>query len=118
MLFKHSQVVKATGLSQRQLIYVSERGVVGVAVEPQGRGSSRQYSKFNVFQVELFKTLRKCGLEFATIKNYMERDVKRLWELMKGEEIEYEIEAENGVGIRLDLAKLRKDYDRVMGRLG
>lgn len=117
MLFKHTKVIKATDLSERQLIYISERGIVGVAVEAQGRGSSRQYSKFNVFQAVLFRTLRECGLEFASIKNYMERDVKRIWELMRGDETEHLIYDDNGVDIKIDLVELRRAYDRAMGRL-
>lgn len=116
MLFNPKNVVEATEVTDRTLIYLAEKGVIGVAVEPQGRGTSRQYSKFNVFQILLVRALRRSGIEFGRIKNYLQEHEKRIWELMRGDEDEYVIKVEHAE-IRINLTNLRESFDRAMEML-
>jgi len=118
VLFSPKKVVEATEVNERTLIYLAEKGVIGVAVEPQGRGTSRQYSKFNIFQILLVRALRRSGIEFGRIKNYLQEHEKRIWELMRGDEVEYVITISDHGEIRINLTNLRESFDRAMEMLG
>jgi len=117
VLYSPKKVAAATETSDRNLIYLAERSIIDVAVEAQGRGTSRQYSKFNVFQIVLVNTLRRAGIEFGKIKIFLEEHGKRIWELMRSDDGEYVITVGDAGEIRIGLGRLRENFDLAMGRL-
>jgi DNA-binding transcriptional MerR regulator len=67
--FSNADISRITGLSARQIIYLSERGVIDSDIEKAaGRGTTRWYSKANVFEFLVAKTLRNAMLEWPAIK--------------------------------------------------
>jgi hypothetical protein len=63
------------GLSTRELIDMTEKGLIIPAEESTGQGSPRQYSDENVFQIAVAASLRKT-LPPKVLKMFMENDFK------------------------------------------
>ena len=71
--YTHKEVVSQTGISERELIYFSEKRIIIPSVkDAAGRGSSRQYSPENIAEVRLAMLMRNNGFEVQTVKNIMD----------------------------------------------
>lgn len=67
--YSNKDVQRLTGFDARQIIYLSERGIIDSDLEKAGgRGTTRWYSKKAIFGFLVAKTLRKLGLEWPPLK--------------------------------------------------
>lgn len=64
---------KLPGLTIRELIDMSEKGIIIPAVESSGQGSPRQYSEENLLQIAVASSLRTI-LPPKLLKAFMERE--------------------------------------------
>ena len=81
--YTNRHLAKISGFSKRQISYLTERGVIKPEKDSYGRGSIRFYSKFDLFQVFLVKTLRSTQIEYAQCTDYT-RVLCKYWDEYKG----------------------------------
>ena len=71
--FTKKQVVNFTGLTDRQVQFYTEQGVVNPAIDSgAGRGKSRRYSKENIVDFCIIKKLIDWGVTVSQIKILIE----------------------------------------------
>jgi len=67
--FRSSEVVKLTGLSQRQIDYWDRTGLFSPTLaQAEGRGSARFYSFLDVVQLKIVKRLLDAGLSTKKLR--------------------------------------------------
>ncbi len=66
---QNSQVAKIIGITQRQVIAWTEKGLVTPAIEASGAGTKREYNYKNLLEFGLTKKLLLLGLGIQTVKN-------------------------------------------------
>lgn len=66
------ELVELLGLPPQTIQYYTDQGLVIPAENPRGRGVTRRYSEFNIFELLLIKELAKLGNDLKTIKQIMD----------------------------------------------
>jgi DNA-binding transcriptional MerR regulator len=67
--FNKKQIAEITGLTERQVQFYTEQGVVTPEIDPgEGRGSTRYYSDHNVAQFMIIKGLSDLGMTISKIR--------------------------------------------------
>lgn len=76
--FISSVVAMAMKISQRRLTDWTEKRFIVPEIEAEGTGSRREYSLYNLLEIELIITLKKMGIALYAIKDILEalRDLK------------------------------------------
>ena len=69
-IFYSSDVVKICGLTQRQIIHLSERGFVSPIIDARGIGSRRAYTYGNLLEFGLIKSFLDRGVGLHKIKDF------------------------------------------------
>jgi DNA-binding transcriptional MerR regulator len=69
--FQNSQVAQVVGITQRQVIAWTEKGLIQPAMEASGAGTKREYSYSNLLEFALCKKLLLRGLGIQMAKNIM-----------------------------------------------
>jgi DNA-binding transcriptional MerR regulator len=85
-VFSSSEVTRVTGLSQRQIIHLCERGIISAAIEADGIGSRRAYSSKNLLELLVVKAffdlgigVRKVGEVLKDLRAHPDGDVFTRW---------------------------------------
>ncbi|HAR34794.1 MAG TPA: hypothetical protein DCR95_12120 [Desulfobacter sp.] len=67
--FNKKRVAEITGLTERQIQFYTENGIVTPEVDPgMGRGKRRLYSHDNLFQFSIIKELTSFGIPISKLK--------------------------------------------------
>jgi len=67
--FSNRDLQRIAGLTHRQVIYLTEKGIVPPSLEEaSGKGSTRWYSRRDMGKLLLAKALRDAGLDFPALK--------------------------------------------------
>ena len=72
-----AEFCRATGLSQRQLIYFVEKRIVRPAVDKGGRGNPRNYNMENFAEVRMAQLLLDLGFALHRVPAMIHRDAVR-----------------------------------------
>lgn len=102
-LFYNSDVIKITGLSQRQIVNWAEKGLVVPISDAHGAGSKREYSYTNLLEFGLCKTLFNMGLSLHMVKEMLKalKNAKALFLWAEHEKEFFQTHAE----------KIKKDFE-------
>jgi DNA-binding transcriptional MerR regulator len=65
----NKEVAKIIGITQRQVLLYSERGIISAYVESSGTWSKREYNYINLLEFGLTKQLLCMGTKFNSVKN-------------------------------------------------
>lgn len=104
--YSKKEVVKTTGMTERQVQFFTEQKVVIPEVKGgKGKGSNRKYSWKNLFDLCIVKQLAHWGLTISSIKRFME-DFKK-----PGKHLVFETQTS---GDRYRMPMLRKNSDGVL----
>lgn len=67
--FNKKRIAELTGLTERQVQFYTEQGIVTPEIDPgEGRGSTRYYSDHNVAQFMIIKGLSDLGMTIGRIR--------------------------------------------------
>jgi len=97
------EIVKITGVSQRMLIHLTERGVINPYIDAKGAGSRRKYTYANLFDIKLYCELSNIGFQFYKIKEII-KDIKH--DLESGNMVNLVIIATDYMKFEIDLKKI------------
>jgi DNA-binding transcriptional MerR regulator len=67
--YTNKEIAKIIGITQRQVLLYSERGVISAYVESSGTWSKREYNYINLLEFGLTRQLLLMGTEFGSVKN-------------------------------------------------
>jgi DNA-binding transcriptional MerR regulator len=71
-LYLNKEVAEIVGVTKRQVLSWTEKGLVIPAKESPGAGTKRGYDYINLLEFGLCKTLFKIGLGFRAVKKFLE----------------------------------------------
>jgi len=72
MSYTKAEAAKLSDLTPRNIQYYTERNVVEPEVEPgQGKGSTRLYSRKNIIELRIIKSLIDYRMDFSTVKTIL-----------------------------------------------
>jgi hypothetical protein len=83
LLLTMKDVAKLLEQPAHRIIHICEGGVVYPAVEADGRGSVRRFSRDNIYCIKIALALQDLGIQLLLIK----RLVNALWELLHVDKI-------------------------------
>lgn len=72
-IYSNKQVAEIIGLTQRQVLSWSEKGLIDAFIEPTGYGTKRGYSYTNLLEFGLCKTFFFLGFGFRAVKGIFNR---------------------------------------------
>lgn len=70
-LFSKKEVAELTGLTPRTIHYYTDEGLVIPYVNPTGKGTTRKYSRLNIFELLLARELAEHNILIRDIKQIM-----------------------------------------------
>jgi len=70
--FTNKEAAEALGMKQATIAFYTNKGFVTPEIaNPKGRGTTRRYSKYNLFEFLLIKELARHGLNLERIKTVL-----------------------------------------------
>lgn len=76
-IYSHKEVVEITGLTPRQVISWSEKGVIEAYIETIGIGRKRGYNYYNLIEFGIASAMYQMGIGFRAVKRFLD-DVRKV----------------------------------------
>lgn len=70
--YPKKKVSELTEMTPRTIQYYTDEGLLVPVENPSGRGVTRKYSKYNLFQLLVIRELAKHGHDLGTIKDILD----------------------------------------------
>ena len=77
-IFRNKDIVEITGLTMRQIVNWTDKGLIVPVLEANGAGSKREYSFRNILEIAIIRELFEIGFGIWRVKKIMKEVRKSL----------------------------------------
>lgn len=120
-MYTNKDVAKMANITPRLLIDLTEKGIVKATIDKGGKGSTRRYSKKDLFFIALYKKLSRFNISYKIMREIVsyiddERDGYLIFgtndiEIVPKKDL---VEYLNGTQIVIDLEHIAKSASKML----